>query len=300
MLGRRLFSAAIIISSMVTLLFLDYWLGTEAALGRPGLLLSFLSVVVAVVAIGELAAMFENAAARVNPQTLAISAFAMAFVTCLPALWRDYPSDCALGRLGFAMAGLVAGIVVLFVAEMLAYQGDGGRGEVIDRLARGSFGLVYLSILLAFLMPHRYLDGNNGLGVMAIVTLIATVKMSDAAAYFAGKAYGTIKLAPTLSPGKTVQGSVGGLVGGCVGAALMVWLISPLIFGVPIDKPWWWVVAYGTLVTLAGMFGDLAESLLKRDTSTKDSSGWMPGLGGVLDVIDSLVFAAPVSFLLWI
>ena len=57
---------------------------------------------------------------------------------------------------------------------------------------------------------------------------------------------------------------------------------------------------YGILVTLAGMFGDLAESLLKRDSGTKDSSTWLPGLGGILDVIDSLVFAAPVSFLLWI
>ena len=135
---------------------------------------------------------------------------------------------------------------------------------------------------------------------MTIVTMLTTVKMSDAAAYFAGKSFGTIKLAPALSPGKTIQGSLGGLLGGCLGAGLIVWFISPVLLGVELGKPWWWVFLYGILVTLAGMFGDLAESLLKRDSGTKDSSTWLPGLGGILDVVDSLVFAAPVSFLLWI
>ena len=73
-----------------------------------------------------------------------------------------------------------------------------------------------------------------------------------------------------------------------------------MIIGVTIPKPWWWFLVYGLMVTLAGMVGDLAESLLKRDAQIKDSSSWLPGLGGVLDVIDSLVFAAPVSFVIWL
>ncbi len=82
--------------------------------------------------------------------------------------------------------------------------------------------------------------------------------------------------------------------------AIVVYLIAPLIFGITIAKPWWWVLVYGIVVTCAGMVGDLAESLIKRDANTKDSSRWLPGLGGVLDILDSMIFAAPVSYFLWI
>lgn len=229
-----------------------------------------------------------------------VAAVGMVAVAVAPALWRDYPADCVLGRFGFAFSGLVVGVVIVFFGEMLGYAADDkAKGQTIDRMGRSVFALVYLNTLFAFLIAHRYL-GGNGYGLITIIAMITTVKMSDAAAYFVGKSFGTIKLAPSLSPGKTIQGAVGGLVGGCVGAGLVVCLISPFLLGVDLGKPWWWVLVYGVLVTLAGMFGDLAESLLKRDSDTKDSSSWLPGLGGILDVVDSLVFAAPVSFLLWI
>jgi phosphatidate cytidylyltransferase len=67
-----------------------------------------------------------------------------------------------------------------------------------------------------------------------------------------------------------------------------------------VNRPWWFFIVYGVVVTLAGMVGDLAESLLKRDAQIKDSGSLIPGLGGLLDVLDSLVFAAPVSFLIWV
>ena len=300
MLGKRLASAAVIITVMILTLRLDYWLGTDAALRKPGLLLAALAILVAAMAADELAAMFANAASRVNRITLLIAAVVMVAITVTPALWESYPADCVLGRFGFGLSGLVAGFVIVMFGEMISFQAVGdGQGEVIDRLGRNALALIYLNMLMTFLMAHRYLD-RNAVGLMTIVTMLTTVKMSDAAAYFAGRSFGTVKLAPALSPGKTVQGSLGGLVGGCLGAGLIVWFISPVLIGVELGQPWWWVFLYGTLVTLAGMFGDLAESLLKRDSGTKDSSTWLPGLGGVLDVIDSLVFAAPVSFMLWI
>jgi phosphatidate cytidylyltransferase len=74
----------------------------------------------------------------------------------------------------------------------------------------------------------------------------------------------------------------------------------PRLFGFATPKVSWWVAcAYGLSLALAGIAGDLAESLLKRDLGRKDSSGWLPGLGGVLDVVDSVLFAAPVGFLWW-
>ena len=300
MLGKRLISAAVIVSVMILLLRLDFWLGTDGVWRMPGLVLAVLAILTAAMAGDELAAMFASAASKVDRGTLLIASVVMVAITVAPALWQDYPADCVLGRFGFGLAGLVAGLVILVLSEMANYQGIGqGRGEVIERLGVSAFALVYLNILFTFLIAHRYL-GGNAVGVMTIVTMLTTVKMSDAAAYFAGKSFGTIKLAPALSPGKTIQGSLGGLLGGCLGAGLIVWFISPVLLGVELGKPWWWVFLYGILVTLAGMFGDLAESLLKRDSGTKDSSTWLPGLGGILDVVDSLVFAAPVSFLLWI
>ena len=300
MLGKRLISAAVIVSVMILLLRLDFWLGTDAVWSMPGLVLAVLAILTAAMAGDELAAMFTSAASKVDRGTLLIASVVMVAITVAPALWQDYPADCVLGRFGFGLAGLVAGLVILVLSEMANYQGVGqGRGEVIERMGVSAFALVYLNILFTFLIAHRYL-GGNAVGVMTIVTMLTTVKMSDAAAYFAGKSFGTIKLAPALSPGKTIQGSLGGLLGGCLGAGLIVWFISPVLLGVELGKPWWWVFLYGILVTLAGMFGDLAESLLKRDSGTKDSSTWLPGLGGILDVVDSLVFAAPVSFLLWI
>ena len=155
-------------------------------------------------------------------------------------------------------------------------------------------------MLFGTLVPHRLLLGDNSLGLISIITLIATVKLSDSFAYFVGKSIGTIRLAPKLSPGKTWQGSAGALAGGCIAAAICVYVVAPLVFQSTIHKPWWWFLLYGLLVTLAGMLGDLAESLLKRDAECKDSSTWIPGMGGVLDVIDSLVFAAPVSYFLWV
>ncbi|MFK7767323.1 MAG: phosphatidate cytidylyltransferase [Mariniblastus sp.] len=302
MLGRRLISAAVIISVMLLLLTFDFWLGKDAVLGRPGLVLCLLAIVAAGMAADELIHLFRNAAATVNKTAVIGATLAMTCVMFMPVLWQDQPVNCPLGFFGWAMSGVVLALVIVFFLEMKNYDStlSSGKGEVIDRLGRSALVFVYLSMLFGFLVPHRLLENDNSLGLIAIVGLIATVKLSDSFAYFVGKSYGTIKLAPKLSPGKTLQGSLGALVGGCVAMAIVVFVVAPLLFDVTVQKPWWWFIVYGILVTLAGMVGDLAESLLKRDSNTKDSSSWLPGLGGVLDVLDSMIFASPVSFFLWI
>jgi phosphatidate cytidylyltransferase len=301
-LGRRLISAAIIISTMLLLLRLDFWLGTEEKLGRPGLVLCLLGLIIVGMAASELAHMFANVANSINHHVVVGASVVMTAVAFVPVLWDDQPLNCPLGHFGWALSGLVLATVLVILNEMRSFDSTlaTAKGEVIDRLSRCVFVFVYLTMLFGFLVPHRLLQDNNGLGLVAIIALISTVKLSDSFAYFVGKSYGTIKLAPKLSPGKTLQGSLGALVGGCVAAAIVVYLVAPYIFGITIAKPWWWFLVYGILVTCAGMIGDLAESLIKRDSNTKDSSTWLPGLGGVLDIIDSMIFAAPVSFFLWI
>ena len=301
MLGRRLISAAVIISVTILLLCIDFWLGT-GKVGRPGLVVCLLSTVAAAMAASELVAMLANVTNRVNQNFAVGATVVMLLVTCAPVWWREYPVDCALGRFGWGLSGFVLAIVMTLAYEMFIYRapiGGSGKGEVTDRLGRYALVFAYVIMCFGFLVPHRFYQGN-GYGILALVTLIATVKLSDSFAYFAGKRFGTIKLAPQLSPGKTLQGSLAAPVGGCIAAAICLFVVAPAIFDITVQKPWWWFLVYGILVTAAGMMGDLAESLIKRDCNTKDSSSWLPGLGGVLDILDSMVFAAPVSYFLWI
>ena len=133
-------------------------------------------------------------------------------------------------------------------------------------------------------------------------------KSTDAGAYFSGRALGKHKLIPRLSPGKTREGAVGGILTATIVAFVCLQWLFPLVAGeaagpvqapsVPgIDQPLWGALVLGPLLAVAGMIGDLAESLVKRDTGAKDSGTWLPGLGGVWDVTDSLIAAVMPAFL---
>ena len=112
-------------------------------------------------------------------------------------------------------------------------------------------------------------------------------------AYFAGRFLGRHKATPVLSPKKTWEGFAGGLAAS-VATALVVWRLGPVFPGG--ELAWLSAVAFGLVVGLTGIVGDLAESLVKRDCQKKDASTVVPGFGGVLDVVDSIVFAAPVVY----
>lgn len=295
MLSRRLFSAAIIVSIMVFLTWFDFFLGKPELTGRPGLVLAVLSMLVSIIASGELANMWRTNSMKLKASVACTSAFVMTALTTVP-LFFEFPTDCPIGVFGWAVIGMISAIGMVFAFEMWTSELD---RDAVTRLAFYVLGLGYLMILFGFLAPHRLIERDNLLGIFTIVSLITTVKLSDAFAYFVGKAFGTTKLAPKLSPGKTIQGGVGAIAGGVIGAIFMVYVIAPYLFQFDVGRPFWWVVAYGVALTLAGMFGDLAESFLKRTAECKDSSSWFPGLGGVLDVIDSLIAAAPVSFMMW-
>jgi phosphatidate cytidylyltransferase len=111
----------------------------------------------------------------------------------------------------------------------------------------------------------------------------------DGAAFFAGRYFGRHKLAPHVSPAKTWEGVAGGLVLSIIAALMLT--VKPL------GVPWYQAILLGILIGLAAVLGDLAESLLKRQTHVKDSGNFMPGHGGMLDRIDSLIFAVIVVYL---
>ena len=130
--------------------------------------------------------------------------------------------------------------------------------------------------------------------MLAITILVP--KCNDVAAFFTGTFIGRTKMTPLLSPKKTWEGFAGGMLGGTLVSVVVSLVASAfdvtVFLGGPLEA-----IAFGLVVGIAGVLGDLAESLIKRDCQTKDASKNIPGFGGLLDVIDSVLFAAPVAYL---
>jgi phosphatidate cytidylyltransferase len=203
--------------------------------------------------------------------------------------------------LGWAAAAFAGGVMVLVASEVAGYR---PHGRSVERLAAATFIMAYAGLPLAFMVGLRLLcvenigpeqTGPGHLGIVPLVSLVAVVKAGDVAAYAVGSLIGRQRLAPILSPGKTWEGAAAS-VAGSLGAA---WLVLQGTGFAPATQPWGGWAVYGLAVGVAGMIGDLAESLLKREAGTKDSGSSLGGLGGVLDLVDSLLFAAPVAWLLW-
>lgn len=168
----------------------------------------------------------------------------------------------------------------------------------ISNIAMTIFGIVYLTIPLACLIKINYffINDHSQDGRCWLLYLLFVTKMTDTGAYFIGKWIGTKPLAPYLSPKKTLEGALGGLLTSVVFSFIFyllaqnfphVWLMK-----ITFMQSIW----LGVLISLISQFGDLAESLLKRDAGLKDSNT-LPGLGGVLDMVDSLIFSAPLLYL---
>jgi len=208
----------------------------------------------------------------------------------LSPLW-GFEADW-LGQLdGIALAVLMILIVLFRVRSPL----EGFRS--IDEIAATLLGFVYCILLFAF-VPKIFLHPlTTGEGLPAssfyLIHLVAVTKMTDTGAYLVGSAIGKDKLVPHISPGKTWQGFWGSLVFAVAGSYLAWWLLGDRI---PLIGP----ISAGVLglgLGLVAVLGDLAESIMKRSLAAKDSGHVMPGIGGFLDLIDSIIFTAPVYYL---
>lgn len=160
------------------------------------------------------------------------------------------------------------------------------------------FGLVYLAMPLACLLNITYFFPANSVqdGRWWVVFLLVATKMTDTGAYFIGKSFGHHKLAPYISPGKTWEGAIGGFFASLLAAFLLYCFIHFIYVTPPINLSLFHSLWLGGVLSVIAQFGDLAESLLKRDVGVKDSNQ-LPGLGGILDVVDSLVFTAPLMYI---
>lgn len=240
----------------------------------------------------------DEVLALVVPPGVAAPRAAVAGGSTLVALasWAAHAVACGGAPFTWVAAALVAALLLLLAGELARFRTP---GSAVPRLAAGALALLYVGLPMSFLIQLRFVGGARS-GLVALLSVIVVVKSSDIGAYFVGRLAGRRRLAPRLSPGKTVEGLAGG-VGVAIVAAIVVFAgLGPRITGHPATAD---VLAgsvvFALLVALAGLVGDLAESLLKRDAGRKDSSAWMPGFGGVLDVLDSLLVAAPVGYFCW-
>ena len=159
--------------------------------------------------------------------------------------------------------------------------------EMVDTAASTLFPVLFVGLALAHLIRLRAVPGEDGQDLLLLLFLC--VIMGDTAAYYVGSTIGRHKMAPLISPKKTWEGALGGLIG-CMGAAVLAtfWYYQRL--------PWGHAIALGAILWASGILGDLSVSVLKRAVGVKDSSGLLPGHGGMMDRTDSLLFAGPILY----
>jgi phosphatidate cytidylyltransferase len=183
-------------------------------------------------------------------------------------------------------------MILVFIAEMQRYTRPGG---VTVNVAASVLAMLYVGLLFSFLVKIRLIWG-----LRALLATLVVVKLGDTGAFLLGKTLGRRKLAPGLSPKKTIEGAAGAVLFSCLGAFFMLCVFFPEpTVPVSVLPPTWGWLAFGILLGVFGILGDLAESLIKRDVARKDSGRLIPGLGGVLDVVDSVLLASPVAYACW-
>lgn len=204
-------------------------------------------------------------------------------------LWWGYGISCAITWAAYwvgtdLILSLVAlNLVTIALISMFQFKAD---RSVLDVIIRQLQGIIYIPLPLCFLILMR----ESHSGTIWIFLLLAIIFAGDTSAFYVGSYLGRHKLSPAISPGKTIEGAIGGLVANLVIGAIGKFFFLP-------GLPWGTALLFFITVGIAGQVGDLFESELKRSSDIKDSSGILPGHGGILDRIDALLFASPVAYI---
>ena len=286
MLGWRLGISAILVPSLLGLFYLD---------SQQGELAPILFVMCIGLVLRSAWELVEMLTVRAMKPSFKVTA-PLCVLSVVAAWWHPFGlADGVDGSLVAILTVFAGSVLVLFMAGAARYTGPGTNMET---LGAELIVVSYVGVLLAVTAQLRWVAGASA-GYFLLGSVIVSAKAGDIMAYTFGRLFGKKKMAPVLSPGKTWAGFVGAIVGS--GAAGAVWLhFAPAMFAdvEPVVNPFV-AVFYGSVLGLVGLIGDLCESLIKRDCEKKDASNLMPGFGGLLDLLDSVLFAGPVALLLW-
>ena len=208
---------------------------------------------------------------------LGAAGLTVAFVVNAPAVAPD-----------LLMIALALFIIIVLITQTFRFQKDfskmlGGAGVTV-------LGVLYIAFLGGFLIATRVgFEHQPYLSTHLLGYFFLVLMGSDTGAYFAGRPFGKHKLAPGISPGKTVEGLIGGLVAAAAFAALATFWFFP-------ELPYQYSIPLAIVMAAVGVLGDLAESAMKRGSKTKDAATILPGHGGLLDRLDSLLLNAPILY----
>lgn len=285
MLKARLLIGALLIAAAVGIVVVDNHFAPHYPLTALGIGLAV------AVAARELAHLLMQLPVVINPVFCQVGCLAIVGSNWAPALGGE---TVGAVNLAFPFSAFVALSMGAFVFS--AWRLGDPSAAVFSVLGH-VLVLFYVGALGSFVVQTRLLGPTPGAGAISFCLTVFTAKTCDMGAYFGGRWLGRRKLAPVLSPGKTVEGALAGLF---VAVALAFAIVG---LGQYLEPSWSGLtplqtVVFGLVVGLAAQVGDLMESLIKRGCKRKDASDAIPGFGGLLDIIDSVLFSSPVAYLL--
>ncbi len=283
MVRHRLFFGTLMTLCFVALVVFDGWLDgslTKSIADDKPVQGTVITLLVAFLAIPAHLELSKLAAVKNVKIFLPVSIVA----SILLATWRFWQQF-----IGFppGICLLVFSSFVLFALLLYQYGGYGASG-ILANCGVNCFSIWYLGLLSSFCVAIRI-----EFGMWPLLMFVLVIKSADIGAYTFGTLFGKHKFSPNISPGKTWEG-MGGALAGAVIVAVGFATICDIM-------AWWSAIVFGLCFAVIGQMGDLTESMIKRDAEQKDSAHKVPGFGGVLDIIDSLLIAAPFAylFLMW-
>jgi phosphatidate cytidylyltransferase len=279
MLKYRLVLGTLMTVFFAAIVIFDGWLdGTltaSAADDKPvqGTILCILIALLVIPAQLELSKLAAAKNLKIFSPVAIIASILFAATWYLPQLVEISPATYLSFLSAFSLLGL-------FLYQYIRY----GTSEVLANCGASYFSIIYLGLLGAFVLAVRI-----DFGPWALLMFVFVVKSADIGAYSFGSLFGKHKFSPEISPGKSWEGMAG---------AVATATIVAILFAVSCDiMVWWLAIIFGSCFAFIGQMGDLAESMIKRDAKQKDSASMVPGFGGILDILDSLLLAAPLAYL---
>lgn len=276
MLKHRLLFGTLMVVFFTGVVILDDPVSTSV--GDKKIQATLLCILIMLLSIGanlELAGLFSKTGVRIFRPVTIIGSILLAGSW----YWRQFYSNPVEFHLYYVLFVSAFSLLGLFLYHGLRL---GAVGAV------GNCGANYLMIFYLGFLSGFVLGVRIDFGLWALLMFIFTVKSSDIGAYTAGRFFGRRKFSPNISPGKTWEGIAGGVI-----FASIVAVIFSVCCGI---MTWYSAVVFGVMFAFLGQLADLAESMIKRDAEQKDSANSVPGFGGILDVIDSVLATAPAAY----
>jgi phosphatidate cytidylyltransferase len=193
-------------------------------------------------------------------------------------------------RIDLVAAVIAALVIVELLAQLLAQRQSEDLSEAIPTVSARLFGVLYVAVLGGYIIALRLVtDDSHHLPAKLLTLFFVVIFAGDTGAYYTGRTLGKNKLAPRISPGKTIEGAAGGLIGNVIAAVIAHYTFFP-------ELPLAHTVPLALVMGVLGATGDLCESMLKRGAKAKDAGNLIPGHGGFLDRLDSMLFNAPLLY----